>query len=214
MSKLMRRLMGEAQYSKWKPIGHRFDYLWWIVRGKPPRSPHLLKQMTVAQYGHRFGLHTLVETGTYYGEMVASMRRHFDRIYSIELDPKLAEISRHRFASDTGISVLEGDSQVLIPQVVAELDHPALFWLDAGYYGVHPANGDLSRLLTELRAILSSPIPNHVVLMDDARCFVGAKNKFTAAELVAWIEKEFPGRKAEIARDIFRVTPRETVAQP
>jgi len=47
------------------------------------------------------------------------------------------------------------------------------------------------------------------VLMDDARCFVGAENKFTAVQLVAWIEKEFPGRKAEIVRDIVRVTRRE-----
>ena len=209
MSKLLRSMVGEAQYSKWKPLGHRFDYLWWVARGKPVRSPHLLKQMTVAEYGRRYGLRTLVETGTYYGEMVAPMRKHFDRIYSIELEPQLAEISRQRFGGDPSITVLEGDSQVLVPKVVAELKAPAVFWLDAGYYGVHPAQGDLSRLLTELRAILSSPIAGHVVLMDDARCFVGAENKFTAAQLVAWIEKEFPDRKAEIVRDIFRITRRE-----
>ena len=213
MSKLLRSIVGEAQYSKWKPLGHRFDYLWWVVRGKPVRSPHLLKQMTVAEYGRRHNLRTLVETGTYYGEMVAPMRTHFDRIYSIELDPQLAEISRQRFAEDASITVLEGDSQVLIPQVVAKLDAPALFWLDAGYYGMHPAQGDLTRLLSELRAILSTPVAGHVVLMDDARCFVGAENKFTAAQLVAWIEKEFPSRKAEIVRDIFRVTPRPVPPQ-
>jgi len=208
MSKLMRSLMGEAQYSKWKPVGHRFDYFWWLMRGKPVRSPHLLKQMTVAEYGRRYNLRTLVETGTYYGEMVASMRKHFDRIYSVELEPQLAAVSREKFAGDPGITILEGDSQTLIPKVVAELQAPAVFWLDAGYYGAHPAQGDLSRLLSELRAILSSSIPGHVVLMDDARCFIGAENKFTAAQLVSWIEKEFPDRRAEIARDIFRVTRR------
>ena len=208
MSKLMRSLMGEAQYSKWKPVGHRFDYFWWLMRGKPVRSPHLLKQMTVAEYGRRYNLRTLVETGTYYGEMVASMRKHFDRIYSVELEPQLAAVSREKFAGDPGITILEGDSQTLIPKVVAELQAPAVFWLDAGYYGVHPAQGDLSRLLSELRAILSSSIPGHVVLMDDARCFIGAENKFTAAQLASWIEKEFPDRRAEIARDIFRVTRR------
>jgi len=213
MSQLLRRMVGEAQYSRWKPLGHRFDYLWWVARGKPVRSPHLLKQMTVAEYGRRYHLRTLVETGTYYGEMVAPMRKHFDRIYSIELDPKLAEVSRRRFAGDPSITVLEGDSQVLVPQVVAELNAPALFWLDAGYYPMPPVQGDLSRLLSELRAILASPVAGHVVLMDDARCFVGAENKFTAAQLVAWIEKEFPDRKAEIVRDIFRVTRCEALSQ-
>jgi len=210
MSKLVRRLVGEAQYSKFKPLGHRFDYLWWILRGKPVRSPHLLKQMTVIEYGRRYQLRTLVETGTYYGEMVAPMSKHFDRIYSIELNPELAETTRRRYAGDPRITVLQGDSQVLVPQVVAQLDSPALFWLDAWYYGYGESKktGDLARLLTELRAILSSPIKEHIILIDDARTFVGTKDKFTAAELCAWIEKEFPARKAEVARDIFRITRR------
>jgi hypothetical protein len=210
MSKFVRRLVGESQYSKFKPLGHRFDYLWWIVRGKPVRSPHLLKQMTVAEHGRRYQLRTLVETGTYYGEMIAPMRKCFDRIYSIELNPELAESTRQRYAHDPSITVLQGDSQVLVPQVVAQLDKPALFWLDAWYYGYgeNKNKGDLTRLLTELRAILSSPIKEHIVLIDDARTFFGTKDKFTAAELVAWIENTFPERKAEIARDIFRITRR------
>lgn len=106
------------------------------------------------------------------------------------------------------MKILEGDSGVLVPQVVAQLDRPALFWLDAGYYGVDLTKGDLSRLLTELRAILSSPVRDHVVLMDDARMFVGTEGKFNASQLVSWIKREYPDRKVEIVRDIFRVTRR------
>jgi hypothetical protein len=206
MSRLVRLLLGERVYIKVKPLGHYPDYLWWTLRGKPVRSPHLLKQMTVAEYGRRYGLGCLVETGTYYGEMVAAVRRQFDLIYSIELDPKLAEYSRQRFKNYPQVKILEGDSGVLVPQVVAQLDRPALFWLDAGYYGVDLTKGDLSRLLTELSAILSGPVREHVVLMDDARMFVGTESKFNARQLVAWIEREHPDRKVEIVRDIFRVT--------
>jgi len=208
MSRLVRRLLGERVYIKFKPLGHYPDYLWWVLRGKPARSPHLLKQRTVAEYGRRYNLRCLVETGTYYGEMVAALCRQFDRVYSIEFDPKLAEYSRERFKNYPQVKILEGDSRVLVPQVVAQLDRPAVFWLDAGYYGVDLATGDLSRLLTELRAILSSPVKEHVALMDDARMFVGTETKFTAAQLVAWIEREYPDREVEIARDIFRVTRR------
>jgi len=208
MSRLVRRLLGERVYIKVKPLGHYPDYLWWALRGKPARSPHLLKQVTIAEYGRRYELRCLVETGTYYGEMVAGMRQQFDLIYSIELDPKLAEYSRQRFKNDPQVKILEGDSGVLVPQVVAQLDRPALFWLDAGYYGVDLTKGDLSRLLTELSAILSAPVREHVVLMDDARMFVGTESKFNASQLVAWIEREHPDRKVEIVRDIFRVTRR------
>jgi len=208
MSRIVRRLLGERVYIQFKPLGHYPDYLWWTLRGKPARSPHLLKQMTVAEYGRRYNLRCLVETGTYYGEMVAGMRQHFNLIYSIELDPKLAEYARQRFKGSPQVKILEGDSGVLVPQVVAQLDRPALFWLDAGYYGVDPKKGDLSRLLTELNAILSAPVREHVVLMDDARMFVGAESKFNASQLVAWIEREYPDRKVEIVRDIFRVTRR------
>jgi len=208
MSRIVRRLLGERVYIQVKPLGHYPDYLWWALRGKPARSPHLLKQMTVAEYGRRYNLPCLVETGTYYGEMVAGMRQQFDLIYSIELDPKLAEYARQRFRDCPQVKILEGDSGVLVPQVVAQLDRPALFWLDAGYYGVDLKKGDLSRLLTELSAILSASIREHVVLMDDARMFVGTESKFNARQLVAWIEQEHPNRKVEIVRDIFRITPR------
>jgi len=78
-------------YGAYKAIGHYPDYWYWILRGRPERSPHLLKQKVVREYCQRFGLKTLVETGTYYGEMVVAMKRRFDRIYSIEFVPELAE---------------------------------------------------------------------------------------------------------------------------
>jgi hypothetical protein len=58
-------------YGAYKALGHYPDYWYWQLRGRPIRSPHLLKQRTVRQYADRYGLRVLVETGTYYGEMVA-----------------------------------------------------------------------------------------------------------------------------------------------
>src|SRR5208283_1757954 len=112
MSRLVRRLLGERVYIKFKPLGHYPDYLWWMLRGKPVRSPHLLKQRTVAEYGRRYNLRCLVETGTYYGEMVAALCQQFDQVYSIEFDPKLAEYSRVRFKNYPRVKILEGDSGV------------------------------------------------------------------------------------------------------
>ena len=69
----------------------------------------------------RFGLKTLVETGTYYGEMVAAMKRRFDRIYSIEFVPELAERAQRKFARDQHIKIFCGDSRVVMPEVLGLL---------------------------------------------------------------------------------------------
>jgi hypothetical protein len=120
-------------YGTYKAIGHHPDYWYWNLRGRPRRAPHLLKQRTVRAYGAQFGIATLVETGTYYGEMVAAARKHFRTIYSIESDKALAERATRKFAHYGHIHILEGDSKRLIPTIVEVLAEPALFWLDAGY---------------------------------------------------------------------------------
>ena len=61
-------------YGVYKSLGHYPDYWYWKLRGEPIRSPHLLKQRTVRDYAQRYGLRVLVETGTYYGEMVEAMK--------------------------------------------------------------------------------------------------------------------------------------------
>jgi hypothetical protein len=194
-------------YGAYKAVGHYPDYWYWILRGRPQRSPHLLKQTVVRTYGASFGLRTLVETGTYYGEMVAAMKRRFDHIYSIEYAPELAERARRKFAREHHIKIFCGDSQVVMPEVLALLDGPALFWLDAGYYGWVGKQGDQQRLSAELEMILSHPFP-HIVLLDDARGLTGRDGIPSVREVKAHIEGKFPTREVEVEHDIMRITPR------
>jgi len=73
--KAFRKLLARTPfYGVYKSLGHYPDYWYWKLRGEPIRSPHLLKQRTVREYAQRYGLRVLVETGTYYGEMVDAMR--------------------------------------------------------------------------------------------------------------------------------------------
>src|SRR6516225_4687729 len=97
--KALRKLLQRTPfYGTYKSLGHYPDYWYWKLRGQPARSPHLLKQYTVEEYARRYGLRVLIETGTYYGEMVAAMRRRFDEIYSVEYDPPLARRAQAKFA--------------------------------------------------------------------------------------------------------------------
>jgi len=195
-------------YSGFKQLGHYPDYWYWKLRGEPRRIPHLLKQWAVLEYAQAFGLTTLVETGTYYGEMVAAVLQRFERIYSIELDPRLAELARRRFRSYSHVEIVEGDSQAVVPQLLRRIDKRCLWWLDAGYCGWVGQVGNTNRLSTELTAILDDHIRDHVILMDDADGVNGEGGSPTLEELIGSIQADYPDRHVEVARNIIRITPR------
>jgi hypothetical protein len=192
----------------YKAVGHYPDYWYWILRGRPQRSPHLLKQKVVQEYGEHFGLRTLVETGTYYGEMVAAMKGRFDRIYSIEFVPELAERAKRKFAPTTHIQIFCGDSRVVMPEVLALLKGPALFWLDAGYYGWVGVRTNEQRLSAELEMILSHPFP-HMILLDDARGLTGRDGIPSVDDVKSYVASKFPQRSVEVKYDIMRITLRQ-----
>ncbi|HEY6250164.1 MAG TPA: hypothetical protein VI685_09390 [Candidatus Angelobacter sp.] len=194
-------------YGVYKALGHYPDYWYWKLRGQPVRSPHLVKQRAVRDYAEKFGLRTLVETGTYYGEMVAAMKNRFAQIYLVEFDHQLAQRALKKFSRWPHIHILEGDSQQVVPDLLKKFNQPALFWLDAGYYGWAGLQGDKQRLTTELEAILRHPVKGHVILMDDARGLNGQNGSPTVEQLKQRIESQFPGRQVEVKHDILRITP-------
>jgi hypothetical protein len=166
-----------------------------------------LKQKVVREYGEKLGLKNLVETGTYYGEMVAAMKNRFDHIYSIEYVPALAERATRKFARDQHVRIFCGDSRVVMPEVLDLLRAPALFWLDAGYYGwvgIRTKNNE-QRLSAELEMILSHPYP-HMILLDDARGLTGSDGIPSVGDVKAYVESKFPQRLVEVKYDIMRIT--------
>ena len=159
------------------------------------------------EYGEKYGLKTLVETGTYYGEMVAAMKGRFDEIYSIEYVAELANRARQKFARYQHIRIFCGDSRVVMPEVLDLLKGPALFWLDAGYYGWVGKQGDQQRLSAELEMILSHRYP-HIILLDDARGLTGQNGIPSVSDVKSYVESKFPQRQVEVQFDILRITRR------
>ncbi len=194
-------------YGAYKALGHYPDYWYWKLRPRAVRSPHLVKQRTVREYGKHYALRTLIETGTYYGEMVAAVKRDFDRIISVEYDPALAKRAARRFERDPRIRIIEGDSRVVLPEILKSIREPALFWLDAGYWGWENLRRDPDRLSAEVEAVLAHPVPGHVILMDDARMLNGQNGALTIDELRLRIAARYPTRRFEVLHDIIRITP-------
>ena len=180
----------------------------WMAQGKPSPPPHAVKQEVLRKYGQMYSLQILVETGTYQGDMVQACKRRFKRILSIELDPALCEAARKKFSRDPHVSIHQGDSAKILPELLAELSDPGLFWLDGHYSGGVTAQGDLSTpVIQEVEAILHHEVGDHVILIDDAREFTGRGDYPTIPELKARVLGTHPSRGFTVEDDIIRITP-------
>jgi hypothetical protein len=180
------------------------------VTGDEPVA-HDVKRAQVRSVAAEFGLKILVETGTFQGDMVEAMRQEFDQIISIEVFPPLHEKAKIRFASYPHIQLLLGDSGVLMPDVVARLTGPALFWLDGHYSGGGTGKGASDTpIMHELKPILSDTRFGHAILIDDARLFKGKDDYPTIPEVAEVVEKLRPGSRLFVRSDAIVIYPRQT----
>ena len=178
----------------------------WRASGRPGPMPAAVKQDVLREYGERFGLSTLVETGTYLGDTVAALRGDFSRIVSIELSDRLYRWARRRFVGVAGVTIVHGDSGEVLPRVLTQLSEPCLFWLDGHYSAEITAHGTRpSPVIEELEAIFGHSVAGHVVLIDDARCFDGTGGWPDLDELRALVERYEPGLEFSVQDDIIRI---------
>ena len=117
-------------------------------------------------------MHTFVETGTYIGETTAAMIPHFSKLITIELCQKFAEDARRKFAATPSVTVIQGDSTGILPNICNDLTQPTFFWLDGHWSGGNTAKGDKDcPLLEEVAAINNICKPRCVIAIDDVRLF-------------------------------------------
>lgn len=171
-----------------------------------------VKINTVLEYSNTYSLRTMIETGTYQGAMIQSTKQHFERIFSIELEKTLYLAAVQSFASDPHVKIIYGDSTKQLPLLLSSIHTPCLFWLDGHYVplSMDTAKGDKDTpILQELDVILKHTVRNHVILIDDARCFIG-KNPLlndypTITELREYVKQERPDMHFTIKNDIIRI---------
>lgn len=163
------------------------------------------------EYAERFGLKIFVETGTFKGDTVEAMRPHFERIYSVELAEKFYQEAVKRFQGVDKVKLLQGDSGERMPEIVAELDAPTLFWLDGHYSGGDTAKGELAApVWAELKAIFAGMKEPFVILIDDARCFtrVGGHAYPAVTDIEAWVAEQDRNLTVEVDMDCIRIAPK------
>lgn len=118
-----------------------------------------------------------IETGTYYGDTVQlALDSGFDIVHSIEINKFLYETACDKFKDNDKVKIWLGDSIDCLKEIVASINEPATFWLDAH------ASGDLvggksggSPVVDELNIILSHNRNDHTIFIDDRRLFGSAE---------------------------------------
>jgi hypothetical protein len=183
----------------------RREYKEWKRDGCPVPPPHILKKRTIEEYRRKYGYSVFIETGTYLGEMVEAQRKRFKKVISIELGIVLFEKAKERFLKYNNITLLQGDSGAVLPRVLRDIKEPTIFWLDGHYSQGITARGDKDcPIMEELKAILEPENFNHVILIDDARLFVGVGDYPAIEELDKFIRGKNKYYELEIKNDILR----------
>jgi hypothetical protein len=175
------------------------DLVWqWEKTKEPIAVPHKIKQAHLK----KFAGPTLIETGTYHGDMVASMLPYFKEIQSIEINSNLYNKAKKRFQNNPNITLHEGNSNNILPKI--NLEKNCVFWLDGHYCFQEQPNE--TPILEELEIILTSK-GTHCILIDDARFFTGKNGYPTIQTVTELVAKKNPNYTTKIEDDILKILP-------
>lgn len=174
------------------------------------------KRSVIIEYAKKYRRDTFIETGTFLGDTIESLKHNFNKLISIELSEELAQKAQKRFIEDSNVAIIYGDSGKILPDILKETLEPCLFWLDGHYSSeffigseyIRTAKGNKETpILEELDAILSHPVKNHVILIDDARCFTGKGDYPKISDIKKKLAESKAPYKLKVKNDIIRIIP-------
>ena len=132
------------------------------------------------------------------------LRGEFSQLFTVEIDPELARLSRMRFARNAQRDSTRGERPHRPPDsVVRDLRADALL------VGQSPVLHEDFRLglpaVEELQQVMDHHIAGHVALIDDVRLLSGTDGWPTLDELLNVVDKS--RFETDVSDDILRVTP-------
>lgn len=113
-----------------------------------------------------------VETGTFYGETILRFVDYFENLFTIELSESLYNRFNQIEYDRTKLKSFLGDSSVVLPKVICELNNNTIFFLDGHYSSGGTARGikDVP-LYEELKSINDLYCFDGLIVIDDLRLF-------------------------------------------
>lgn len=114
-----------------------------------------------------------VETGCYGGDSIKkALDAGFSKVYSMDICEKFVKHCNKRFKKFSNVSVYNKDSSSELWDVIAKIEEPITFWLDAheGFPDPNAVGVSNTALMGELEQIKQHPIKTHTILIDDLHC--------------------------------------------
>jgi hypothetical protein len=205
IKRMIKPLVPQFIFRQLKKTEEAKEIVIWTKNGCPAPPPHAIKQKIIADYQQESGFSTLIETGTYLGDMVEAQRSRFKKVISIELGQDLFEKAKNRFRKNKNVSIMQGDSGTVLPIIMKDLNEPAIFWLDGHYSAGITAQGDKDcPIFEELDAIFQGKKFDHILLVDDARCFTGEGDYPTIEKLTSYVKSKNDKYRVEVKHDVIR----------
>ncbi len=143
---------------------------------KAAEMEELKSFMYPALAGARRTPEVFVETGTYLGNTTAAAARVFRKVHTIELSEELHLKAQARFRDVENITCHQGNSPDVLLKLVASIQEPAVFFLDAHWSGGVTAHGEVEVPLLEELGIIRNRNMDDVIIIDDLR-LIGRSGK-------------------------------------
>ena len=175
-------------------LGGRLVDMARLSRGLPINLHSYMKYVVLRRLGRRTGAKCLIETGTFLGVTTARCARVFDRVFTIELDIRLATKAGAYLRRFANVEALQGDTVTLLPQIIARDDvRDVVVFLDAHFSGGQTMQSDgMEPAVSELSILADYADRICGVVVDDFRLF-GVEPGFpTKTELISTAEHAFP----------------------
>lgn len=205
MKTIIRKFIPTCLLEKGRAIIEKNQLIKWEKHGRPVPPPHRIKQLVIEQYQKKHNISILIETGTYMGDMVKAQLKNFKTIYSIELGKDLWGKAVKLFEKDKHVNIIQGDSGKVFLDLIPKINEKAIFWLDGHYSAGITAKGEKDcPIYEELNGIFNSRF-QHILLIDDARCFNGEGDYPTIERLSEYILSKYSKSNIEIKDDIIRI---------
>lgn len=123
-----------------------------------------------------FNADTFIETGTHLGLTAKNAAQVFDLVKTIELSEELYQKAKADLSVYKNAKVYNGDSAILLKELLKSTTGKAIIWLDGHYSGFFNGNNTAlgntnTPIIAELKCIKEAGISNSVILIDDIRLF-------------------------------------------
>jgi hypothetical protein len=164
-----------------------------IARGSFSNPHSYTKFLIINRLRKKTNAKVFVEAGTFRGITAARCSSVFDKVYTVELDPKLAQAAKQFLTGKKNVQVIEGDALEVLPTLLAAQDlERVLLFLDGHYSRGETACGDIAEpAAEELQALMKYRDKINAIVIDDVRSFGTEPDFPKKSELLRSAEETF-----------------------